>query len=86
MYKCKLQELCHKKKWTLPIYSATKGGSEHEPQFKASVIVNGTNFDTINVSKSLKEAYNEAAKLAWLHFSSGKTFFLFRFCWFLYNC
>ncbi|CDP18828.1 unnamed protein product [Coffea canephora] len=70
MFKSKLQELCHQKKWALPIYSCMKDGAEHSPQFKASVVVNGTNFDSPSISKSLKEAHNEAAKLAFLHFTS----------------
>lgn len=75
MYKSKLQELCHKNKWALPIYSGMKDGLDHNPKYKASVIANGTNFDTINICKSLKDAYNEAAKLAFLNFSSGKNLY-----------
>ncbi|CAI9781357.1 unnamed protein product [Fraxinus pennsylvanica] len=70
MYKSKLQELCHKCNWALPKYTCVKDGPDHIPQFKASVVVSGINFDTITICKSSKEAYNEAAKLAFLHFTS----------------
>ncbi|KAL2536000.1 double-stranded RNA-binding protein 1-like [Forsythia ovata] len=70
MYKSKLQEMCHKYKWALPKYTCMKDGLDHSPQFKASVVVSGINFDTITICKSSKEAYNEAAKLAFLHFTS----------------
>lgn len=72
MYKSKLQELCQKCNWALPKYTCLKDGPDHIPQFKASVVVGGINFDTITICKSSKEAYNEAAKLAFLHFTSGK--------------
>lgn len=72
MFKSKLQELCHQKRWALPIYSCKKDGADHNPQFKASVVVNGINFDTTSISRSLKEAHNAAAKLAFLYFTSGE--------------
>ncbi|CAA2976090.1 Hypothetical predicted protein [Olea europaea subsp. europaea] len=70
MYKSKLQELCQKCNWALPKYTCLKDGPDHIPQFKASVVVGGINFDTITICKSSKKAYNEAAKLAFLHFTS----------------
>lgn len=70
MYKTKLQELCHKKKWGLPKYSYVKEGPDHNPCFKASVIVNGVTFDTITDSTSSKDAQNDAARLAVHHFTS----------------
>lgn len=71
IYKSKLQEFCHRKKWAPPRYSCMKDGPDHIPLFKASVVVNGLNFDTLQPCKSRKEADNEVAKLAFLHFSSG---------------
>ncbi|KAK4492306.1 hypothetical protein RD792_003109 [Penstemon davidsonii] len=70
MYKSKLQELCQKQKWALPKYTLLQKGQNHRPQFKASVVVKGLTFDTPTVSKFSKEAYNEAAKVAFLHFTS----------------
>ncbi|KAL9319772.1 hypothetical protein ACSQ67_011611 [Phaseolus vulgaris] len=71
MYKTKLQELCHKRKWGLPRYSAMKDGPNHIPRFKASVYVNGVIFTSSSASTSLKEAKNQAAMVAFLGLSSG---------------
>ncbi|XP_060201032.1 double-stranded RNA-binding protein 1-like [Lycium barbarum] len=71
MYKSKLQEVCQNKKWALPKYCCMKDGEDHDPKFKASVVVNGINFDSPTLCKSSKEAHNEAAKFAFLHFTSG---------------
>ncbi|XP_015578818.2 double-stranded RNA-binding protein 1 [Ricinus communis] len=70
MYKTKLQELCHQKTWNLPEYSTTKVGQDHNPIFHATVIVNGYSFSSSSPSKSSKLAQNNAAKLAFDHFSS----------------
>ncbi|EEF36694.1 hypothetical protein RCOM_1321840 [Ricinus communis] len=70
MYKTKLQELCHQKTWSLPEYSTTKVGQDHNPIFHATVIVNGYSFSSSSPSKSSKLAQNNAAKLAFDHFSS----------------
>ncbi|XP_022642564.1 double-stranded RNA-binding protein 1-like [Vigna radiata var. radiata] len=73
MYKTKLQELCHKRKWGLPRYSAMKDGPDHIPSFKASVHVNGLIFTSSSASSSLKEAKNKAAMVAFLSFCSGSS-------------
>lgn len=70
MYKAKLQELCQRTLWSLPDYSISREGPDHNPRFKASVTVNGVVFVTANVSRSSKQALNDAAKLAFDHFSS----------------
>ncbi|KAL2619018.1 hypothetical protein AAZV13_08G280000 [Glycine max] len=72
MYKAKLQELCHQRKWGLPRYSAMKDGPDHMPSFKASVYVNRVTF-TSGAFRSLKEAKNHAAMLAFFSFSSGSS-------------
>lgn len=64
MYKSKLQEYCQKKAWNLPEYSTTKEGFDHCPQFKATIVVNGSTFSTPDFSKSSKDAQNMVAKLA----------------------
>ncbi|WMV07386.1 hypothetical protein MTR67_000771 [Solanum verrucosum] len=79
MYKSKLQELCQNKKWALPKYCCMRDGADHNPKFKASVVVNGINFDSLPLRKSSKEAHNEAAKFAFLHFTNGLSYMLFRF-------
>ncbi|XP_027931382.1 double-stranded RNA-binding protein 1-like [Vigna unguiculata] len=73
MYKTKLQELCHKRKWGLPSYSAMKDGPDHIPSFKASVHVHGVIFTSSSASSSLKEAKNQAAMVAFLSLSSGSS-------------
>ncbi|KAI0527018.1 hypothetical protein KFK09_002614 [Dendrobium nobile] len=64
MHKNRLQELCHKRMWTLPTYTNTRDGPDHNPIFGASVVVNGQTFDAPNLSKSVKEAQNKAAEVA----------------------
>ncbi|KAL5765351.1 hypothetical protein ACOSP7_015968 [Xanthoceras sorbifolium] len=70
MYKTKLQELCHQKRWGLPRYSCMKDGPDHSPLFKASVSLNTLSFHSSVSCKSTKQAQNEAAMLAFLHFTS----------------
>ncbi|GFZ13062.1 hypothetical protein Acr_23g0014470 [Actinidia rufa] len=70
MYKTKLQEECQRNKWALPEYSCIKDGEDHNPCFRASVSVNGLSFHSPAVSKSSKHALNEAAMVAFLHFTS----------------
>ncbi|CAA0824357.1 Double-stranded RNA-binding protein 4 [Striga hermonthica] len=74
MHKTKLQELCHKRKWKLPEYTTSREGLDHMPLFRACVWVCGNKFDSGPACKSSKQAHNEAAQLAFLHFtSSGST-------------
>ncbi|XP_061356963.1 double-stranded RNA-binding protein 1-like [Gastrolobium bilobum] len=70
MYKTKLQELCHQRRWGLPKYSAMKDGPEHMPSFEACVSVNGVTFSSPRAFSSSKEAHNQAAMLAFLSLSS----------------
>ncbi|KAK1297298.1 Double-stranded RNA-binding protein 1 [Acorus calamus] len=69
MNKSKLQEFCQQNLPTLPDYSVTKEGLDHNPRFRASVTVDGLTFDGQDSFKSSKEAQNEAARLALLHFN-----------------
>ncbi|KAK6235335.1 hypothetical protein SCA6_010672 [Theobroma cacao] len=71
MYKAKLQELCQQKRWALPRYTSMKDGPDHIPRFKASVFLNGMSFHSSTSCKSCKEAQNDAAKSAFLHFTSS---------------
>lgn len=70
MYKSKLQELCHEKKWGLPRYTPMKDGPDHNPCFRTCVTVNGFSFDSPVACKSSKQAQNQAAMVAFLHFTS----------------
>lgn len=38
MYKAKLQELCHQRKWGLPRHFAMKDGPDHIPSFKLLIM------------------------------------------------
>uniref|UniRef100_A0A7C9EYL6 DRBM domain-containing protein n=2 Tax=Opuntia streptacantha TaxID=393608 RepID=A0A7C9EYL6_OPUST len=73
MYKSKLQEYCQAKAWNLPVYATTKEGLDHCPQFKATVVVNGSTFSTPHPSKSSKEAQNQVAKLAYDHLTGSSS-------------
>ncbi|XWS52748.1 hypothetical protein CRYUN_Cryun11dG0098800 [Craigia yunnanensis] len=73
MYKSKLQELCQQRQWALPRYTSMKDGPDHNPCFKASVFLNGTSFHSSISCKSCKEAQNDAAKSAFLHFGSSSS-------------
>lgn len=70
MYKTKLQELCHQRVWNLPVYTTAKQGLDHNPRFQATVTVNDQSFTTPDLYKSSKEAQNDAARIAFQHFSS----------------
>nr|GME10412.1 double-stranded RNA-binding protein 1-like isoform X1 [Ipomoea batatas] len=73
MFKSKLQELCHKQSWNQPEYRTVKEGPDHNPQFSATVIVNGIPFKTPdNHCRSSKEATNLAACIALEHFTGSK--------------
>ncbi|KAF3958165.1 hypothetical protein CMV_016898 [Castanea mollissima] len=75
MYKSKLQELCHQKSWSLPEYVSTKDGPDHNPRFTATatLTINSNSppqtFHSSNPCKSSKEAQNDAARVAFLHFT-----------------
>ncbi|CAL1366321.1 unnamed protein product [Linum trigynum] len=70
MQKFNLQELCQKKRWALPRYSAMKDGPDHSPRFKASVSIDGLSFHSPPSCNSFKQAQNEAAQAAFRHFTS----------------
>ncbi|KAF5475705.1 hypothetical protein F2P56_007481 [Juglans regia] len=70
MYKSRLQELCHKQSWSVPVYTTTKDGPDHNPHFKATVTVNGGSFHTQNPCRTSKEAQNDAASVAFHHLTN----------------
>ncbi|RZC11558.1 Double-stranded RNA-binding protein 4 isoform A [Glycine soja] len=69
MYKTRLQELCQRRSWTLPTYDNSREGPDHNPRFTSTVNVNGVSFHTPSPTRSAKQAQNDAAMLAFLHFS-----------------
>ena len=50
-----------------------KEGPDHNPCFTASVVVKGVTFDTTLHSNNIKDAQNDAAKLAVDHFIASGT-------------
>ncbi|CAI9263451.1 unnamed protein product [Lactuca saligna] len=72
MYKCKLYELCQKNGWQKPAYSCKKDGKDHNPLFEASVVVNGVTFSSRSFLKSSKSAGNDAAEVAFTHFTASR--------------
>ncbi|CAL1404524.1 unnamed protein product [Linum trigynum] len=70
MFKTQLQELCQKKRWALPWYSAMRDGPDHSPRFKASASIDGLTFHSPPSCNSFKQAQNEAAQIAFRHFTS----------------
>ncbi|XP_057445876.1 double-stranded RNA-binding protein 1-like isoform X2 [Lotus japonicus] len=69
MYKTKLQVLCQKNSWSLPDYETSREGPDHNPRFSSTVTVNGVPFSSASPSCSAKLAQNDAAMLAFIHFS-----------------
>ncbi|KAL2335115.1 hypothetical protein Fmac_016328 [Flemingia macrophylla] len=69
MYKTKIQELCQKRSWPLPTYKNNREGPQHNPRFTSTVTVNGVSFHTPTPTRSAKQAQNDAAMLAFHHFS-----------------
>ncbi|XP_050381471.1 double-stranded RNA-binding protein 1-like isoform X2 [Argentina anserina] len=70
MFKSKLQDVCQKKAWSLPEYTSTKEGLDHDPRFSATVVVSGLTFNAAQSFRSSKLAQNDAACIAFHHFSS----------------
>ncbi|CAL0299223.1 unnamed protein product [Lupinus luteus] len=69
MYKTKIQQLCHSRLWNLPDYQTIRDGPDHNPRFISTVTLNGLQFHSPEPTRSSKEAQNNAAKLAFLHFT-----------------
>ncbi|KAG6750789.1 hypothetical protein POTOM_045304 [Populus tomentosa] len=72
MYKSKLQELCQQRAWELPTYESSRQGQAHNPRFLATVTVNNISFHSPSPSNTSKKAQNDAAKLAYEHFSISR--------------
>ncbi|KAJ6434038.1 hypothetical protein OIU84_017703 [Salix udensis] len=72
MYKSKLQELCQQRSWELPTYESSRQGQAHNPRFLATVTVNDVSFHSPSPSNTSKKAQNDAAKLAFEHFSNSR--------------
>ncbi|XP_027358913.1 double-stranded RNA-binding protein 6-like isoform X2 [Abrus precatorius] len=70
MYKTKIQELCQRRSWRIPEYETTREGPDHNPRFTSTVIVNAIPFRSPTAARTAKQAQNDAAMQAFLHFVS----------------
>ncbi|CAL9088219.1 unnamed protein product [Musa textilis] len=70
MYKNRLQELCQRRHWALPQYTAFRAGPDHSPLVRATVTVNGTAFHSPDDSCSSKQAQDRAAQVAFEQLSA----------------
>ncbi|KAH9304414.1 hypothetical protein KI387_008818, partial [Taxus chinensis] len=64
LFKSRLQEYAQKASLPLPVYESAKEGPEHDPKYKATVIVNGTRYDSASNFSSIKAAEHGAAQIA----------------------
>ncbi|XP_010553800.1 PREDICTED: double-stranded RNA-binding protein 4 [Tarenaya hassleriana] len=64
MYKSKLQDACHRQRWELPVYAVKREGPDHDPRFQATVVIDGVAFQSRESCRSIKQAQNEAARVA----------------------
>lgn len=73
MYKSKLQELCHKRNWELPVYATVKDGPDHCPRFTSTVTIKDLTFESPkNLCRSSKESQNLVSKIALDHINSAQ--------------
>ena len=63
-YKNRLQTYAQKKNIDLPAYSCERQGPQHASRFKCKVTVGGQCYEGTNFFVTLKEAQNDAAKIA----------------------
>jgi dsRNA-specific ribonuclease len=64
MFKSQLQEYTQKHSLSAPIYEHLKEGPSHEPNFTATVIVNGIRYDSPTAFRNRKTAEHAAAQVA----------------------
>uniref|UniRef100_A0AAT9XYA8 BcpLH protein n=1 Tax=Pinus taeda TaxID=3352 RepID=A0AAT9XYA8_PINTA len=64
MFKSQLQEYTQKHSLSAPIYEHVKEGPSHEPNFTATVIVNGIRYDSPTAFRNRKTAEHAAAQVA----------------------
>lgn len=71
MYKAKVNELCHKRSWSLPEYQTKREGPLHSPCFTSTITTNGLQLNSPEPTRIAKEARNNAVKLAFVHLSQS---------------
>lgn len=64
MFKSQLQEYAQKAGLPAPIYDVKRAGPSHEPQFKASVTIQGNSYESPTSFGNLKKAEQAAAEVA----------------------
>ncbi|KAL6627642.1 hypothetical protein ACP70R_031368 [Stipagrostis hirtigluma subsp. patula] len=64
MYRSRLQELCHRRRWAPPAYAADRKGPDHEPRFTATVTVNGAVFRSPDGGERLAKKARDLAAMA----------------------
>ncbi|KAJ7538294.1 hypothetical protein O6H91_11G042400 [Diphasiastrum complanatum] len=64
MFKSQLEEFAQKAGLIQPVYQSFKEGPSHEPKFRASVSVNGNNYESLPGFATLKAAEHAVAKAA----------------------
>lgn len=69
MYKKKVQELCYKLSWSLPNYETNSYRPPHNLRFTSTVTNNIAQTHSSEPTETAKEAQNNAAKVAFDHFS-----------------
>jgi hypothetical protein len=69
MYKNKLKQLCQRKAWKSPEYETKREGPGHDSRFSTTVTVNSIPFTPPTESRTIKLSQNNAAMLAFNHFS-----------------
>eukprot|EP00249_Psilotum_nudum_P015856 c25555_g1_i1 orf=625-2046(+) len=64
MYKKQLQELSQRSCFGPPVYSCVREGPDNAPRFKATVSLNGENFESPNFCSTSRQAEHSAAEVA----------------------
>lgn len=64
MFKNRLQEYAQKSSLPLPVYDTVNEGKDHLPQFKCTVTINGTKYESPPGFNNKKAAQHAAAKVA----------------------
>lgn len=64
MHKNRLQEYAQRSAIPLPIYQTVNEGSQHAPQFRSTVLVDGASYTSPNTFSHRKAAEQDVAKIA----------------------
>ncbi|GAB4834094.1 HLA class II histocompatibility antigen, DR beta 4 chain [Ancistrocladus abbreviatus] len=70
LYKNQLQIYAQKRNLPLPVYASESEGPPHACHFKSKVIVDGKTFESTEFFKTVKDAENSAARVAFISLSA----------------